>query len=357
MKKRTVFSIAGAALVVGGALWVKSFAAPGYDGPASDHFDGTRFRNLEGVDHGFLAFLKWISNRERGVWQNWIESEPGPAPPERVAEGELRITWVNHATLLVQIDGVNILTDPVWSYRVSPVSWAGPRRHRAPGIRFEDLPPIDIVAVSHNHYDHMDVATLRRLVERNAPIIACGLGNGTFLQREGMSGTKELDWWDSMEVKGVTVTSVPARHFSARGPGDRDKALWTGFVFRGRSRSVYFAGDTGYGSHFAEIGRRFGSIDVALLPIGAFRPRWFMSPVHIDPYEAIQAHRDLGASVSIPMHYGTFPLGDDAENEPLETLERALAETGETGFAVLEMGESWDASLAGWQDGRTALGS
>ncbi len=238
---------------------------------------------------------------------------------------------------------MNILTDPVWSYRVSPVTWAGPRRHRAPGIRFEDLPPIDVVAVSHNHYDHMDVATLRRLRDVHAPLILVGLGNSAFLEREGLSGTRDLDWWESVDLgQGVRATSVPARHFSARGPGDRDRALWTGYVFSGETGSAYFAGDTGYGSHFAEIGKRLGPIDVALLPIGAFRPRWFMSPVHIDPQEAIQAHRDLGASVSIPMHYGTFPLGDDAETEPLEVLRQAMEETGETGFEIVQMGESWE---------------
>jgi L-ascorbate metabolism protein UlaG (beta-lactamase superfamily) len=345
MKKRTLFSIAGAALMVGGVLWARSFAVPGYEGPASDHFDGKRFRNLEGTDHGFFAFLKWITNREQGTWRDWIETSPGPAPPERAAPGRLRVTWVNHATLLVQLDGVNILTDPVWSDRVSPVSWAGPRRHRAPGIRFEDLPPIDVVAVSHNHYDHMDVATLRRLVDAHKPVIFCGLGNGAFLEKEGVSGSRELDWWDSVGIDGdVRLTSVPARHFSARGPGDRDRALWTGFVFSGPGGSVYFAGDTGYGSHFAEIGERLGPIDVALLPIGAFRPRWFMSPVHIDPREAIEAHRDLGAHVTIPMHYGTFPLGDDGETEPVDVLRQALGATGETGFEILEMGDSWESA-------------
>jgi L-ascorbate metabolism protein UlaG (beta-lactamase superfamily) len=344
MKKRNLFWIAGAALAVAGASWALSLSSDGYEGTSSAHFDGKRFRNAEGIEHGFFAFFKWITNRDRGVWRDWIESEPGPAPPERVGPGELRVTWVNHATLLVQLDEVNILTDPVWSHRVSPVSWAGPRRHRDPGIRFEDLPPIDVVVVSHNHYDHMDLATLRRLDEAHSPVILSGLGNAAFLKRKGLSGTRDLDWWESDEVRGVTVTAVPARHFSSRGPTDRDRTLWAGFVFSGPAGSVYFAGDTGYGSHFAEIGTRLGPIDVALLPIGAFRPRWFMSPVHIDPREAIEAHRDLGAALTIPMHYGTFPLGDDGETEPVDVLRQALDDAGETGFAILEMGESWEKS-------------
>jgi len=341
MKKRTIFSIAGAALVVGGALWAKSFDTPGYEGPVSDHFDGKRFVNPEGVNHGFGAFLRWAVNRDRGAWRNWIESEPGPKPPERVGEGELRVTWVNHATVLVQLDGVNILTDPVYSYRVSPVTWAGPRRHRDPGIRFEDLPPIDLVAVSHNHYDHMDVETLRRLVDRDHPVIAVGLGNSAFLEQRDLSGSRDLDWWESIEVRGVRVTSVPARHFSSRGPGDRDRNLWTGFVFSGEGGSVFFAGDTGYGAHFGEIRSRLGPVDVALLPIGAFRPRWFMSPVHMDPSQAIQAHRDLGSTIAVPIHHGTFPLGDDGETEPLDVLREAIRESGEKGFVTLGMGETW----------------
>ncbi len=342
MKRKTLFSIGALALIVGGSFYLKSFSVPPYDGDKSDHFDGERFHNPGGLNHGFFALVKWVTNRERGYWPDWTESTPGAPPVERVAAGELRVTWVNHATLLVQLDGVNILTDPVWSYRVSPVSVAGPRRHRDPGIRFEDLPPIDIVAISHNHYDNMNIETIRRLVEEHDPVIFCGLGNAAFLEKQGIDGARDLDWWDNESLEGITVTAVPARHFSARGPGDRDRALWAGYVFRGQSGSAYFAGDTGYGRHFSEIGRRLGPIDVALLPIGAFRPRWFMSPVHIDPQQAVQAHKDLGAAVSIPMHYGTFPLGDDGETEAIELLREVVAADPDSpAFTELENGGSW----------------
>lgn len=334
--------VASVALALGAVVaYARSFSTSRHRGPVSDHFDGERFFNLEPTKHDVSSFFKWIGNRRRGPWREWVDAPPGPRPPERVGEGELRVTWVNHATVLVQLDGVNVLTDPVWSYRVSPVTWAGPRRHRPPGIRFEDLPPIDAVVVSHNHYDHMDVATLRRLRDAHRPAVFSGLGNGSFLESEGIPST-DLDWWQSAELgNGVTVTSVPAKHFSSRGPTDRDFALWGGFVIRGASGSVYFAGDTGYGSHFAEIGRRLGPMRVALLPIGAFLPGWFMSPVHMGPAEALRAARDLRAEVTVPIHYGTFPLGDDAEDEPLRELERALAAEAEPKprVEVLECGE------------------
>lgn len=322
--------IASIALALGAVVaYARSFSTEPYRGPVSDHFDGERFFNSEPAPHGFGAFFRWVSNRKPGPWRDWVDAPPGPKPPERVGKGELRVTWVNHATVLVQLDGVNVLTDPVWSYRVSPVSWAGPRRHRPPGIRFEELPPIDAVVVSHNHYDHMDVATLARLRDAHRPRVFSALGNGAFLDGEGIPST-DLDWWQSAELaNGVTVTSVPAKHFSSRGPVDRDFALWGGFVIRGAGGAVYVAGDTGYGSHFAEIGRRLGPMRVALLPIGAFLPRWFMSPVHMGPAEALRAARDLRAEVTVPIHYGTFPLGDDAEDEPLRELERALAAEAE----------------------------
>lgn len=238
------------------------------------------------------------------------------------------------------MDGLNVLTDPIWSDRASPVAFAGPQRVRPPAIRFEDLPPIDLVVVSHNHYDHLDVPTLRRLAEVHRPHVVVPLGNTALLDRVGLRGSTELDWWQSVGVApGVTVTAVLARHFSNRGAFDDGNTLWASFVISGPSGRVYFAGDTGYGSQFQEVARRLGPPRVALLPIGAFRPRWFMSPVHMGPDQAVQAARDLQAGTSVGIHYGTFRLADDGEDEPKEELAKALAAGAAPVFWVLDFGE------------------
>ena len=302
------------------------FSAPKYRGPKSDHFDGKRFLNLGRTRHAsFLDLLKWLAHRDSGPWSKWREITPS-VPPERV-DG-LRVTWVNHSTMLIQVANVNILTDPIWSKRSSPVSWAGPKRHHAPGIRFEDLPPIDAVLISHNHYDHMDVPTLRRLKRERTFV---GLGNAAFVK-----GATDLDWWESAPVTDtVRVHCVPAQHFSSRGVTDRDANLWCGFVLETPRGNIYFAGDTGYGPHFAMIRERFGPMRLALLPIGAFRPEWFMCSVHVSPKEAVRAARELGAEVSIPMHWFTFHLGDDGQDEPAEVLRR---EATDVRFEILEPG-------------------
>lgn len=315
-----------------------AFAAPRYRGPGSDHFDGKRFRNQQSGWQSEGSFLKWQLTKTPTPWPKWIDSTPGPRPVERVASG-IRVTHVNHATVLLQMDGVNILTDPIWSDRCSPVQWTGPKRHRAPGLRFEDLPPIDMIVISHNHYDHMDLATLRRLP--GVPIFV-PLGNAAFLERHGVRGARDLDWWQSVEQKGLKVTLVPAQHFSARGITDRNATLWGGFVLSGPSGHVYFAGDTGWGRHYAEIAQRFGPMRVALLPIGAYLPRWFMKPAHIDPSEAVDAHLALSARTSIAIHYGTWALGDDGAEEPVEDLRAAIAAKKASNFLVLDHGVGFD---------------
>ncbi len=313
-------------------------AAPNYHGPVTDHFDGKRFRNREAGWQGEGSFLKWQLTRNMGRWPRWVDAAPGPPPERRVGGGRMRVTFINHATLLIQMDDLNIVTDPIWSERTSPIPFIGPRRHRAPGIRFDDLPPIDAVLVSHNHYDHLDIPTLRRLQQRDRPRIVTPLGNGALMRRHGVDGAIELDWWQS----DANITLVPARHFCARGLSDRDRNLWGGFVISGPSGNAYFAGDTGWGAHFAEIGARFDPIRVALLPIGAYLPRWFMQPAHIDPAQAVGAHLALRARSSIPMHYGTFALGDDGFEEPLRDLQSALAARGNPNFVILEHGEGRD---------------
>ena len=307
------------------------FAAPKYRGPKSDHFDGKRFLNLQPARQaGFLDVIKWLINRDHGQWDAWREITPA-VPVERVAGGELRVTWVGHSTFLIQTENVNVLTDPIWSKRCSPVQWAGPKRHHAPGIRFEELPPIDAVIISHNHYDHMDAPTLARL-DRKQTFVA--LGNAAFLR-----GATDLDWWESAEIaNGVRVHCVPAQHFSSRGLTDRDANLWCGFVLETPHGAIYFAGDTGYGPHFRMIRERFGAMRLALLPIGAFRPEWFMCSVHISPRDAVRAAAALEAQVSIPMHFSTFHLGDDGQDEPAEVLRKELESTPNVRFEILTPG-------------------
>jgi L-ascorbate metabolism protein UlaG (beta-lactamase superfamily) len=310
----------------------------------SDHFDGRRFFNPEAAARTRLwHMLRWLATRRKERWPRWVEDEPAPGPPGAVGAGELALTFVNHSTFLLQMDGLNVLTDPVWSQRVSPLRWAGPRRVRAPGVAFERLPPVHLVLVSHSHYDHMDLATLRRLERRFRPLFLTGLGNGRLLRCRGLGRVEELDWWQSFRTAaGVEVTMTPARHFSRRGLFDTNRSLWGGFLLRDERRTVYFAGDSAYGPHFAEIGRRFGGVDVALVPIGAYEPRWFMRSNHVNPEEAVRVHLDVGSRQSVAMHFGTFQLTDEPIDEPVRALGEALARHGvtEERFRVPRFGET-----------------
>ncbi len=311
-------------------------------GVNSDHFRNGRFYNRDAQPNGFRDLVRWMRNRQRGAWRPWIPGEPGPKPPERLASGELGVTFVNHATVLIQFGGLNFITDPMWSMRASPVQWTGPRRHRAPGIRFADLPTIDCVLLSHNHYDHLDVPTLRRLLQRDTPEIFCPLGVARRVRRIGYKKVHELDWWEQRSFRDVQVHAVPAQHFSARGPFDRDRTLWCGWLLEFAGEHVYFAADTGFGPHFAEIAARFPAPRLAMLPIGAYRPEWFMGPVHMSPDQALRAHRVLGAQQSMAIHFGTFSLADDAETEPEDRLRALLEQSPEDKerFWILHEGES-----------------
>ncbi|MCB9593321.1 MAG: MBL fold metallo-hydrolase [Sandaracinaceae bacterium] len=336
-------------------LFRSPFLTSRWRGPVTDHFDGQRFWNLPRVAHGSAGDLaKWMTHRERGPWER-RPRDPGPPPAVRV--DELRVTFVGHATCLIQVAGVNVLTDPVWADRVSPVSFAGPRRFTAPGIRFEDLPPIDLVLLSHDHYDHLCEPTTRRLAREHAPTVVTGLGNAALLGAYGIERCHELDWWDRVEVGDATITFVPAQHFSGRGVGDRDRTLWGGLVLEVDGRRVYFAGDTGMnGPMFEQIRERCGAPDLALMPIGAFRPEWFMSRVHVSPAEAVEAARLVGARVSVPIHFGAFALADDGQDEPLRALEAALAEADDgSEWRVLTEGAAYDVAVASADQRRVSV--
>ena len=252
------------------------------------------------------------------------------------------VTFVGHATFLIQVASINLLTDPVYSERASPVSFAGPRRVRAPGVRFDDLPAISLVLLSHNHYDHCDLATLRALDRRFQPRLVAPVGNGRLLRSAGIRQVEEIDWWQSASAAPLPVTLTPAQHFSARSMLDRNRALWGGFLIAAGSRRILFAGDSGYGPHFREVAARLGPFDLALLPIGAYEPRWFMKDIHMNPAEAVQAHLDLGARHSIAMHFGTFQLTPEGFDEPVRGLATALRQRGVSAeqFRTVDVGES-----------------
>jgi L-ascorbate metabolism protein UlaG (beta-lactamase superfamily) len=267
----------------------------------SDHYDGHRFYNPTHPEmHGFWAAMKMLFSFRPAPWPDFVENHSDPRLDHELASEQVAVTFVNHATVLIQLPGCNILTDPIWSERASPVSWISPKRIREPGIAFDALPRIDLVVVSHNHYDHMDLDTLRRPSERFAPRILVPLGDKALLESVGVKRVEERDWWEKVEVTPETqVTFTPTQHFSSRGLFDRNKSLWGSYVIQTRERLIYFGGDAGYSSHFAEIKTRFGPVDLAFLPIGAYEPNSFMGPVHMNPAEAVQAHRDLGSRHSV----------------------------------------------------------
>jgi len=250
------------------------------------------------------------------------------------------VTWIGHSTVLVQMGHVTFLTDPIWSRTASPLP-IGPRRYVAPGLALEDLPHVDFVVVSHNHYDHMDLETLHCLARRGTRFFV-PLGNARLLEREGIGPVEELDWWDSRTLGEVTIHSVPARHWSRRGVSDLNQALWSGWVVHASDRRFYFAGDTGSFSGFEEIGARLGPFDLAALPIGAYSPSAMMAPSHLDPEQAISAAESLAAKRSIAIHFGTFDLSDEPLDEPPRRFRAASARAGRGDAVdwVLKVGET-----------------
>jgi L-ascorbate metabolism protein UlaG (beta-lactamase superfamily) len=319
-------------------------SGPVYHGPVSDHFDGRKFHNFGNVRaKGLIDVIRWMATRKRGKWQRDVTNGHMQALPSNV-EHDIRVTFINHTTFLIQTAGVNILLDPIYSERASPFSWIGPRRIRTPGIGLQHLPKIDYVILSHNHYDHLDLPTLKILDTKDKPSYVVPLGVDALLKKHDLQNVRELDWWQISSLsEGLSIQSVPAQHFSGRGTLDRDKTLWCGYVIRGPVGSLYFAGDTGYHEElFKIIGVRSGSIDLAIIPIGAFKPEWFMSPIHCTPEQAVQIHLDVNSRQSIASHFGTFPLGDDSQADPLVALDAACKKNNlDTTFIALKEGESF----------------
>jgi L-ascorbate metabolism protein UlaG (beta-lactamase superfamily) len=323
--------------------------------PVSDHFDGTLFFNPEGVvreppegvvsrPSGRFPLLRWVTRREgRAKWPDHVKNQAYPPPAGPVAAGDLAVTFIGHASFMLRLDGLTLLTDPVFSRRCSPVSFAGPSRVRAPGQPMAALPKPDAILLSHNHYDHCDIPALRDLRWRfgELPIFA-PLGNKKWLESKGLGPVTELDWWQSTQFHDATITLTPARHFAARTLRDRNMTLWGGFFLDYRGAKVYFAGDSGYTSFFTTIRDRLGAPDFALLPIGAYEPRWFMGSVHMNPADAVKAFHDLNAGQAVGMHFGTFQLTDEAIDAPLIDLAAARDAAGLAAerFTTLDCGET-----------------
>ena len=308
--------------------------------PGRDHFDGRRFRNPTGPEPRPFRDVPRMLLERRTPWPARVDTPPQIRPPLEGPDGV--VTFVGHSTFLIQTPAGNVLTDPIYSDRAGPFGLAGPRRVRPPAVRFEDLPPIAVVLLSHNHYDHCDRATLARIARRFDPLVVTPLGNRDLVRSAGIRQIEELDWWQDSTQSPMPVTLTPAHHFCARTPFDRNRALWGGFVIGTGGSRLYFAGDTAFAPFFSEIGSRLGPIDLALLPIGAYEPRWFMRAVHMNPDEAIQAHLALGAVRSIGMHFGTFQLTTEGIDDPVRGLEAACRthSVPSAGFGVLPFGGS-----------------
>ena len=306
----------------------------------TDHFDGRRFFNPTGANGQPVWNVPRLLLTPRTRWPSRIPVEP--RQPPTIGPDDVVLTFVGHATFLIQVAATNLLIDPVYAERASPVSFAGPRRVRAPGVRFDDLPTIALVLLSHNHYDHCDLGTLRALCRRFHSRVVAPIGNGRLLRSAGIGEVEEIDWWQRASAAPVPITLTPAQHFSSRNMFDRNRALWGGFLIEAAGRRILFAGDSGYGPHFREIGTRLGPIDLALLPIGAYEPRWFMKDIHMNPAEAVQAHVDLVARWSIAMHFGTFQLTPEGIDDPVRELATALGERGVPAaqFRPADVGES-----------------
>ena len=287
----------------------------------SDHFDGRRFFNPTGAAPQPLSAVPRMLLEPRTRWPAQVHDPPRQPPPLDGAAAV--VTFIGHSTFLIQTAAGNILTDPMYSERAGPWNVLGPRRVRPPSVVIEALPPISTVLLSHNHYDHCDLATLGQLARRFDPIVVTPLGNAALVQSSGIRRVEELDWWQEAKAAAIPIILTPARHFSARTPLDRNRALWGGFMLGAGGPASFFAGDTAYAPFFRAVRQRLGRIDVALLPIGAYEPRWFMETVHMNPAEAVQAHLDLEASVSVGMHFGTFQLTTEGIDEPLRALEDA----------------------------------
>ena len=318
--------------------------------PNKPHHTQDGFRNVGPCEErDFFDFLKWRWYR---LWGNTSSSEAynfsladnNPAFL-KVNRRKTTLTWIGHATVLLQLKGKNILTDPHYSERASPVRWAGPKRVIGPGLSFEALPYIDIVVISHDHYDALDERTVVRLHKRKGgekTTFFVPLGLRSWFEDLGIRKVVELDWWEEYSEENLRITAVPVQHWSKRSLFSTNKTLWAGWVIQSNDFRFFFVGDSGYTPHFKEIGQKLGPFDLAAIPVGAYAPRWFMRPHHISPEEAVQVHLDVRCRKSVAIHWGTFILSDEPLDEPPKRLEKARKEKGlsDEEFVVLKHGET-----------------
>jgi N-acyl-phosphatidylethanolamine-hydrolysing phospholipase D len=313
-----------------------------YRGPVSSHFNGKRFYNPTPYQtRKFSDIIYWHFHSQRQPWPNHVENtaQPDLSP---VKNNEIKSTFINHSTFLIQTAKFNILTDPIWSYRASPFSWIGPRRVRDPGVAFEKLPKVDVVLISHSHYDHLDLSTLKKLAETFHPVFLVPLGDKELLNRYGIENVVELDWWQTYRFNDAVITFLPSQHWSARWLNDANMTLWGSYGIDLGARKIYFGGDTGYAkSNFELIKQKWGKPDLAFLPIGAYLPEWFMHSNHMNPRQAVEAHQDLESKKSIAIHFGTFQLSDEGIDQPVKDLQQALEQNPSAkNFVALKVGES-----------------
>lgn len=328
-------------------------ANPYYTGPKSGHFNGHRFFNPDGANpEGLRAFLKWQFSDRGARWPRQFDSAHAPArPEERLSGSALRVTMIGHASLLIQTAGLNILTDPVWSRRASPFSFAGPKRVNSPGIRLEDLPPIDLILVTHNHYDHLDLATLKTLHRHHKPLILTPLGNDTIIRKAVPEARFEVtDWGDETRLaQDVSIHTEPCHHWSARGSADRRMALWAAFVIETPHGKIYHVGDTGFhdGINYRAAAEKHKQFRLAILPIGAYEPRWFMKTQHQNPEEAVSGMQLANAAHAVGHHWGTFRLTNEAIDTPPNALMQALGRAGidASRFRPLRPGDHFDVPI------------
>ncbi len=313
-----------------------------------DYFDGEKFLNLHPpklIKHSYWDLIKWRFTQKSSPWPAWVENLPHAPLAERVEGHSFVVSFINHATVLIQIAGLNILTDPIWSARCSPIPWLGPKRVHAPGIMMKELPPIDYVLISHDHYDHLDLRTVNQLHEQFKPNFYSGLDVSKYLYAKNKTiNAVDMQWWQSLPLKNdVSITFTPAQHWSRRNLVEFNQTLWGGFALTTPKHTIYFSGDSGFGPHFKQIAEKFPNITLAILPIGAYEPRWFMEHAHINPEEAVQVHKILKAKHSLGIHFNTFKLSDEGYNRPLIDLKIAMNRNGinPQEFLTLLPGKSW----------------